>query len=125
MMRAVLLAVATALAAMPAVAADTVIVYAHADARAAARVRALAKAFGAVWMDEDMAPGHLWREAIARRVCGAGRVLVVWSGAAAASLEVGAELRHAMACRRVLVPVLLDDTPMPAELGQRQAVDWR
>lgn len=112
------------LLALPA-AAETVIVYARGDAGAAGRARALARAFGAVWMDLDLAPGQPWRPAIGARMCRAQRVLVVWSGAAAASAEVGAEWRQALACRRVLVPVLLDDTPMPPDLARWQAVDWR
>jgi hypothetical protein len=105
--------------------AETVIVYARADAGAAGQGKALARAFGLVWMDLDLAPGQPWRPAIGARICRAQRVLVVWSGAAAASAEVGAEWRQALACRRVLVPVLLDDTPMPPDLARWQAVDWR
>lgn len=123
-MRAAVLALCLVLAAGP-VEALTVLLYARADAAEAERVRRLARAFDRVWIDRDLAPGTPWRPAIGRRICSADRVLVLWSAYAAASVEVGAEWRHAAACGRRLVPVMLDSTPMPAELGARQAVDWR
>lgn len=123
-MRAAVLALCLVLAAGP-VEALTVLLYARADAAEAERVRRLASAFDRVWIDRDLAPGTPWRPAIGRRICSADRVLVLWSAYAAASVEVGAEWRHAAACGRRLVPVMLDSTPMPAELAGRQAVDWR
>lgn len=123
-MRAAVLALCLVLAAGP-VEALTVLLYARADAADAERVRRLVSAFDRVWIDRDLAPGTPWRPAIGRRICSADRVLVLWSAYAAASVEVGAEWRHAAACGRRLVPVMLDSTPMPAELAGRQAVDWR
>lgn len=123
-MRAAVLALALVLAAGP-VSAVTVLLYARADATQAERARRLLRVMEPVWIDRDLAPGTPWRPAIGRRICNADRVLVLWSAYAAASVEVGAEWRHAAACGRRLVPVMLDSTPMPAELGSRQAVDWR
>jgi hypothetical protein len=40
-------------------------------------------------------------------------------------MEVGAEWRLALAAGVRLIPVLLDDTPLPDELGARQGIDWR
>lgn len=122
--RGLILALCLVLAAGP-VEALTVLLYARADAADAERVRRLASAFDRVWIDRDLAPGTPWRPAIGRRICGADRVLVLWSERAAASPEVASEWRLAAACGRVLVPVMLDSTPMPAELASRQAVDWR
>lgn len=103
----------------------TVLIYSRADSEQAEKVRRLLRVSDPVWMDRDLVPGTPWRSEIGRRICRADRVVVVWSAYAAASVEVGAEWRHAAACGRKLVPVLLDGTAMPAELGARQAVDWR
>ena len=123
-MRALLLALSLVLAAGP-VQALTVLIYARADHDHAERARRLLRVLEPVWIDRDLVPGTPWRAEIGRRICRADRVMVLWSAYAAASVEVGAEWRHAAACGRRLVPVMLDETPMPAELGARQAVDWR
>ena len=90
-------------------------------------MRAVAVALGPVWWDGDLIadPGVTWRTVIAGKVCTARMVLVLWSALAAASPEVGAEWRHALACGRRVVPAMLDETPMPGELGARQGIDWR
>lgn len=124
MMRILVLLLAAVLAAAP-VQALTVILYARADSAAMHRARLLARAFGPVWVDLDLQPGQPWRRAIAQRVCAADRVVVVWSQYAAGSVELAAEWRQALACGRRVVPVLLDASPLPPELGARQAVDWR
>ena len=123
-MRAAITLLALVLAAGP-VEAWTVLLYARSDAQHAERAVRLLRATGPVWHDRDLVPGEPWRLAIAARICEADRVLVLWSARAAASPEVAAEWRLAAACGRVLVPVMLDSTPMPADLGSRQAVDWR
>ena len=123
-MRAAVLALALVLAAGP-VQALTVLLYARSDAAEAERARRLLRVIEPVWIDRDLVPGEPWRLAVAARICEADLVLVLWSARAAASPEVAAEWRLAAACGRALVPVLLDDAPMPAELGARQAVDWR
>ena len=105
--------------------AQTVIVYSHHDAAQARRAHDLVRATGPVWWDADLSPGQQWRPAIADRICSARLVLVLWSAQAAQSAEVGAEWRHALACRRRVVPVMLDEAPLPGELAVRQAVDWR
>lgn len=105
--------------------AQTVILYAHTDLAEAQRIHALARIWDSVWWDRDLKPGQPWRTTIARKVCTARTVVVVWSSYSAESPEVGAEWRHALACGRKVVPVLLDRVPIPAELGARQAVDWR
>lgn len=122
--RGLILALCLVLAAGP-VEAWTVLLYARADAGQAERAVRLLRAVDAVWHDRDLLPGEPWRAAVAAQICSADQVLVLWSARAAASIEVAAEWRLALACGRVLVPVLLDDAAMPAELGARQAVDWR
>lgn len=105
--------------------AQTVILYSRADSAHMERVRGLAKAYDDVLIDREIPAGMPWRVVLAHAVIGARTVLVVWSARSAASAEVGAEWRLAAAAGVRLVPVLLDDTPMPAELGARQAIDWR
>lgn len=105
--------------------AQTVILYARADAAAAERARGLASAYDEVLIDRQIPPGLPWRVVIAAAITQARTVLVLWSARSAQSAELGAEWRLAAAAGVRLVPVLLDDTPMPAELGARQAVDWR
>lgn len=99
----------------------TVIIYSHADAAQAQRLRALARIWAPVWMDADLLPGAPWRPEIGRRICSAGVVLLLWSERAAQSVEVAAEWRQALACRRRVVPVVVDAAVLPGEL---QGVQW-
>lgn len=106
-------------------AADSVVLYSHADTEHARRAYGLARAYGPVLIDTGLAPGAPWRRTIARAICSADVVLVVWSARAAASIEVGREIETGRACRALMVPVLLDDTPLPPGLAETQGVDWR
>lgn len=105
--------------------AQTVIVYARADEAAAQRARALARVYDQVAIDRDMPPGVPWRDRMAGQILQARLVLVLWSAQAAASQEVGHEWRLALLGPAGLVPVLLDNTPLPAPLAGLNAVDWR
>lgn len=112
------------LLAMPA-AADTVVLYARPDAAIAQRAHALAAVYGLAVIDRQVQPGAHWRQAMAGAICGAGRVLLVWSRHAADSAEVRREIDTALVCRVAVVPVLLDSTPLPGLVADVQAVDWR
>lgn len=106
--------------------AQTVLVYARADQSSADKAAKMAGIWSEVWTDRQLQPGETWRAEVARRLLSARLVLVLWSARAAASAEVGAEWRIALACARCqVVPVLLDDAPLPGELGRLQGVDWR
>lgn len=124
MARAALSAALLALA-CSAAQAHTAIVYARADAPRAEAVRSLAGIYSPVLIDRAIPPGAPWRQALAVGICSADVVLVLWSTRAAASPEVAAEWRLAAACAPRVVPVLLDDAPLPPELAARQAIDWR
>jgi hypothetical protein len=104
---------------------QTVVLYSRADAQQAHRAHALASAYGPAVIDRALPPGVAWRPTIAKAICGASLVLVVWSERAAASSEVRREIDTAMICRVPVVPVLLDSTPLPGLLGDVNAVDWR
>lgn len=105
--------------------AQTVILYARADQLHAHRAAGLASVWDTVWLDADLQAGTAWRAEVARRILTARRVLVLWSARAAVSPEVAAEWRIALASQAQVLPVMLDDTPMPPELAARQAIDWR
>ena len=105
--------------------AQTVIVYSRVDSPQAHRAHQLASALGPALIDRTLQPGTPWRPTIARWICGADLVLLVWSASAAASAEVRRELDTALACGTAIVPVLLDSTPLPGIVADTQAVDWR
>ena len=105
--------------------AQTAVIYAHRDAACAQQASALAAAWGPVLIDTAVQPGSRWRPTIAGMLLAAQTVLIFWSSSAAASAEVAAEWRIALAGPARVVPVLLDDSPLPAELAALQAVNWR
>lgn len=107
------------------VAAQTVIIYSRVDQVHAQRAYGLAATFDAVVIDASLRPGEAWRPAIAEAIMRARVVLILWSTHAASSAEVGTEWRLALASRARVVPVLLDDTPLPGGLSERHGVDWR
>ena len=106
-------------------ATSTAVVYSTHDLAYAERAYRLARVWGRAFIAADLMPGMPWRPAIAAELCSAERVLVLWSAHAAASVEVRLEIRTAAACLRPMVPVLLDQQPLPAELSDVHAVDWR
>ena len=114
-----------ALLQLPLAIAQTVIVYSRLDAPHAARAQRLARLYDHVLIDTDLAPGVPWRPALERAICASGRVLLLWSRRAAASAEVAREIQTARMCGVPVVPVLLDSTPLPSDVGQLQAIDWR
>lgn len=104
--------------------AQTVILYAHADARCQAPIAAMASIYGPVVDYQSQRPGTLWRPSMARQILRARVVLVLWSASAALSSELATELRLAYAARQArLVPILLDGAPMPPELATRHAIN--
>jgi hypothetical protein len=106
-------------------AAETAVIYSRADHDAARKVQALASVYDRSVIDRSVQPGAHWRQAMAGAICGAGRVLLVWSRHAADSAEVRREIDTALVCRVAVVPVLLDSTPLPGLVADVQAVDWR
>ena len=110
--------------ALPA-AADTVVIYSRLDTPAAQRAQALAAVYDRAVIDRQVQPGAHWRQVMAGAICGASRVLLVWSRHAAESAEVRREIDTALVCRVNVVPVLLDSTPLPGLVADVQAVDWR
>lgn len=106
--------------------AQTAVLYSRVDAAQAQRVARLASLFDhQVQIDTELRPGVPWRDAMAAGICSAQRVLLVWSASAAASVEVAREIAIARRCGVPVVPVLIDSAPLPDDVSQLQAVDWR
>ena len=100
----------------------TVILYARQDRPVVDCLARVAAIYGPVWTDAGIRPGDPWRAAVGAAIRRADVVLVVWSAAAASSVEVGSEWRQALAVGRRVVPVVTDAVPLPAELGSLQWV---
>ena len=71
---------------------------------------------------DDIQFGDRWEDVIKAKLAEAERVLIFWSQHALRSEWVGREWSIALAMDKRLVPVLLDDTPMPPELSQFHAL---
>ena len=121
-MRRLLAGLLCAVLAADPVHALTVILYARQDRPVVDCLARLAAIYGPVWTDADIRPGDPWRAAVGGVIRRADVVLVVWSAAAASSVEVGSEWRQALAVGRRVVPVVTDAVPLPAELGSLQWV---
>lgn len=98
--------------------------YARKDSERIQQAVALLEAGGAtVFRDiDDIEFGDEWEEVIIRKLEECERVMVFWSIHAQASEWVGKEYTIALAQQKRMVPVLLDDTPLPAELGKYHAL---
>jgi hypothetical protein len=94
--------------------------YARPDSRWVFVAVSLLRAGGAkVFLDvNDLEYGDRWKEALSRTIAGCQRVLVFWSAAAASSKWVNREWVLALNLQKRVVPVSLDDTPLPPELAQ-------
>lgn len=80
----------------------------------------------AAWVDYiHTPPGSDWSQAHAEAISKCYRLISLWSHNAAFSREVEREWRWALKCQTKIVPVLLDDTPLPSELASIHAVSLR
>jgi hypothetical protein len=104
--------------------AQTTIIYSRADAAQAQRAYQLLQTCSVPFMDTDLRPGSPWRSTMVLAICHSRTVLLVWSKRAAASTEVARELQAAQMCAVPVVPLLLDSTPLPADVTL-QGADWR
>ncbi len=66
--------------------------------------------------------GSPWMETHAKAIRNATTFMLAWSRNAAASEHVTREWRLALEARVKILPVLMDDTPLPDELGQIHAL---
>jgi TIR domain len=78
-----------------------------------------------LFMDRNIMPGERWEPAIQAAIQEASVIFVFWCKHAQRSPEVAEEWRYAIRLERRIVPVIMDSTPVPRELGQYQWVDFR
>jgi TIR domain len=69
--------------------------------------------------------GKKWREQIGRALAEAHLVVVFWCVHSSVSSEVESEYKSALQTGKDLLPVLLDATPLPADLSEFQWIDFR
>jgi hypothetical protein len=98
--------------------------YARGDARHVHLLVKLVRASGApVFLDTDsIPPGTKWREALAEAISNASAVVVFWSARAAKSREVEDEYEEGIRLAKTIIPVCLDDAPLPSALSPYQAL---
>jgi TIR domain len=101
--------------------------YSHADSSLVGPVVALLRASEAlVFRDADsIRPGKRWREEVDTAISGASFVVVFWCCHAKASEEVGNEITTAIAQQKDILPLLIDETPLPNHLAEFQYIDFR
>jgi hypothetical protein len=101
--------------------------YSHTDASLVAPVvRLLRVNKSLVFQDADgIAPGTRWRDEIGKALSESNLVVVFWCAHAVRSNEVTSEWRAAIEQGKDLLPLLLDRTPLPSELGAFQWIDFR
>lgn len=112
---------------MPSQTVNVFVSYSHADASLVAPVvRLLRVNKSLVFQDTDrIPPGKRWRDEIAKALAESNLVVVFWCDHACRSTEVSSEWKAAIGQDKDLLPLLLDATPLPPELGQFQWIDFR
>jgi hypothetical protein len=112
---------------MPSEVTNVFVSYSHADASLVAPVVKLLRVNKAlVFQDIDgIQPGKKWRSEIAKGLAESHLVVVFWCDHASHSDEVSKEWKTAIEQEKDLLPLLLDGTPLPPELGEFQWIDFR
>jgi hypothetical protein len=78
-----------------------------------------------VFWDRDLEPGTYWRQEFRRALDAAPQLFVFWCRHASESSEVRFEFQLALTRGKRVIPVLLDDAPLPPELTETQSIDLR
>ncbi len=112
---------------MPGQSVNVFVSYSHSDASLVAPVVKLLRVNKTlVFLDTDrIPPGKRWRDEIAEALAKSNLVVVFWCYHAYRSTEVSTEWKAAIEQEKDLLPLLLDATPLPSELGQFQWIDFR
>src|SRR6185369_17054198 len=99
--------------------------YARADSQLVLADVELLRACGVrVFVDvRNIGYGEPWRAVLTKAIDACERVIVFWSAAAKVSNWVEREWRMALERGKKVVPMLLDDTPLPMELEEFQALN--
>jgi hypothetical protein len=98
--------------------------YSHRDREIVSAAARLLRSGGATVFQDiaDIKPGTRWKAALFQALDQCERVMVFWSSAAASSEWVEREWRSALEANKQIVPMLLDDTPLPPPLSDFQGV---
>lgn len=101
--------------------------YSRRDSNLVGPVVALLRASRAhVFRDADsLEPGKKWRDQLSEAISDAEVLVLFWCHHAVESSEVGNEYRDAIAKGKDVLPLLLDDTPLPESLAEYQYIDFR
>jgi hypothetical protein len=79
-----------------------------------------------IFQDESsILPGQKWEESLQEALQAAKKVIVFWCKHASVSKWVSREAERAAELRKDLIPVILDNTPLPPHLSAFQWVDFR
>src|SRR5262245_35400558 len=99
---------------------DVFVSYARADRHRAERLVAAIEGQGfSVFWDREIQPGATWDHVLEEQLTNARSVLVLWSAESVESDWVKTEAAEAKQ-RHTLVPVLIDDVPIPLEFRRIQ-----
>jgi TIR domain len=112
---------------MPSESTNVFVSYSHADLLLVSPVVKLLRVNKSlVFQDiDDIQPGKRWQGEIAKALAESHLVVVFWCNHASQSNEVSKEWQAALVQKKDLLPVLLDPTPLPPELAEFQAIDFR
>lgn len=112
---------------MPELAANVFVSYSHLDAPLVGPVVSLLRATNAtVFRDADtIRLGKKWREELTLALEHANLVVLFWCHHSKASSEVRKEYDLAVRLGKDLLPIRLDDAPLPPVLAQYQSLDFR
>jgi hypothetical protein len=89
-------------------------------------VQVLRTATTDVFLDRDsIAPGDKWKDVLTERLETADTLVLFWSHNAEKSKWVTKEWHTAAGAGKRILPVLIDDTPLPEALGDFQWIDFR
>ena len=101
--------------------------YSRTDTEFVMRLAEDLKAAGArIWLDQlDIPPGERWDRAVEAALNTSPVMLVVLSAAAIDSMNVMDEVSFALQKHKIVVPILIDDCPIPFRLHRIQHVDFR
>jgi hypothetical protein len=79
----------------------------------------------AVYWDGEFEPGDPWFEQIKQHIDAAPQLFVFWCRHSAASPHVKREFVYAFRWSKIVVPILLDNTPLAPELTRIHGIDLR
>jgi TIR domain len=79
-----------------------------------------------VWRDQkSLYGGEQWPKAIGEAIASSDALLLVWSARAVKSYFVEFEWTTALALKKLIIPCLLDDTPLPSSLSAVNTISCR